>query len=61
MIKINALFQIDLPKSVCGRYAHSVSSVTMKRNTEWLIITGGREMGIFGIRGVNVTVIVEIG
>ena len=48
------LFQIDLPESVCRRYGYSLSSVTMKRNTEWMIITEG-----LGIRGVNV--IVEIG
>ena len=58
-------FQIDLPQSVCERWLHSLSSVTMKRNTEWLIITGGYGMGSsffsLPISGVNVTVIVEIG
>ena len=61
---INFLYyQIDLPLSVCGRWADSLSSVTMKRNTEWLIITGGSGMGplISPISGVNVTVIIEIG
>ena len=59
---ICVLFQIDLPQSVCGRRVHSISSVTMKRNTEWLIITGGEGMGYFSdISGVDVTVIVEIG
>ena len=55
------LFQIDLPQSVCGRRVHSLSNVTMKRNTEWLIITGGLGMDSFRISGVDVTVIVEIG
>ena len=54
-------FQIDLPQSVCERWAHSLSSVTMKRNIEWLIITGGRGMDLSRISGVDVTVIVEIG
>ena len=58
---ICVLFQIDLPQSVCGRWAHSLSSVTMKRNTEWLIITGGLGKSYSHISGVNVTVIVEIG
>ena len=58
---ICVFFQIDLPQSVCGRWAHSLSSVTMKRNTEWLIITGGLGKSYSHISGVDVTVIVEIG
>ena len=63
---IFVLFQIDLSDSVCGRFAHSLSSVTMKRNTEWLIITGGLKKSYskctyYPTRGVNVTLIVEIG
>ena len=33
--------QIPLPESVTGRYAHSLTAVTMSPHCVWLVIVGG--------------------
>ena len=35
--------QIPLPESVTGRYAHSLTAVTMSPHCVWLVIVGGYE------------------
>ena len=55
------MIQIILHQSVCGRWCHSVSSITINTNTAWIIVTGGRGMDDFAIGGANITMIVEIG
>ena len=46
---------------MCGRYSHSISSVTVRTNTQWLIVTGGLRMVSTQVTGPDVTVIVELG
>ncbi len=55
------LLQINLPQSVCGRQLHSVSSIRMNTNTQWMIVTGGYGMDCSLIVGVDVVMIIEIG
>ena len=48
---------------MCGRWAHSLSSVTLNTNTVWIIVTGGTR-GIFIsdiIEGAEVAMVVELG
>ena len=38
---ISHCLQIPLPESVTGRYAHSLTAVTMSPHCVWLVIVGG--------------------
>ena len=40
---ISHCLQIPLPESVTGRYAHSLTAVTMSPHCVWLVIVGGYE------------------
>ena len=46
---------------MCGRWGHSVSSVTLNTNTVWIIVTGGTGMVFLVIEGAEVAMVVELG
>ena len=56
MLSLLLLLQIDLPPSVCGRRYHSISSITITNNIQWIVTVGG-----MGARNNPVTMIVEMG
>ena len=43
IINISHCLQIPLPKSVTGRYYHSLTAVIMSPHCVWLVIVGGCE------------------
>ena len=51
---ISHCLQIPLPKSVTGRYYHSLTAVTMSPHCVWLVIVGGCEETLWkDVRGMR--------